>query len=59
MLLIVVPVTTPKHVVDHKWSIEVPEQSEYTWVSVGVFFLGEYVGGGAGGGAGDHSGQRC
>ena len=38
MMLVVVSVTTADHVVDHKWSIGVPELSSYTWLSKGVIF---------------------
>ena len=39
---VVVPMTEPDHVVDHKWSIGVPELSSYTWLSKGVIFQGEH-----------------
>ena len=47
-------VTTADHVVDHKWSVGVPEISSYLWVSIFVIFQGEHFGGGANGVAGDH-----
>ena len=51
---VVVLVTTPDHVVDHKWSVGVPELSSYTWLPKGVIFQGEHVSDGADGGASDH-----
>ena len=50
----VVPMTSPDHVVDHKWSVGVLRLSSYLWVSIFVIFQGEHFGGGADGGAGDH-----
>ena len=47
--------TTPDHMVDHEWSVEVPRFSQYIWVSIGAVFQGEYDGGGAYRGACDHS----
>ena len=54
VVLTVVPVTTVDHVVDHKWSIGVPELSSYTLLSKGVIFQGEHFGG-ASYGSSDHS----
>ena len=54
----VVLVTTPDHMVDHKWSVGVPRLGSQIWISKGVIFQGEQIGGGAGSGAdhdiGDH-----
>ena len=55
VVLVVMWVTTPDHVVDHKWSIEVPRLSSYIWISNDVIFQGEHFGGGADRGAGIHS----
>ena len=49
----VVPMTSPDHVVDHKWSVEVLRLSSYLWVSIFVIYQGERFDG-ADGGAGDH-----
>ena len=54
VVLMVVPVTTADHVVDHKWSVGVPELSSYIWLSKGVIFQGEHFGG-ASYGSSDHS----
>ena len=51
---VVVLVTTPDHVVDHKWSVGVPELSLYKRLSKGVIFQGEHVCGAVGRNAGDH-----
>ena len=51
---VVVLVTTPDHVVDHKWSVGVPGLSSYIWVSIVVIFQEEHVCGAAGRNAGDH-----
>ena len=53
VVLMVVPMTSPDHVVDHKWSVGVLRLSSYLWVSIFVIFQ-EHFGGGADGGAGDH-----
>ena len=55
VVLVVVRVTTPDHLVDHKWSIGVPRLSSYIWISNDVIFQGEHFGGGADRDAGDHS----
>ena len=54
VLLVVSPVTTDDHVVDHKWSVGVPGLSSYIWVSIVVIFQEEHVCGAAGRNAGDH-----
>ena len=54
VVLMVIPMTSPDHVVDHKWSVGVLRLSSYLWVSIFVIFQGEHFGGGADGGAGDH-----
>ena len=52
-------VTTPDHMVDHDWQIGVPRLSyPYNWVSKGVIFHKEQVGGGADGGTDDQSWPR-
>ena len=49
-------VTTSDHMVDHDWQIGVPRLSyPYNWVSKGVIFHKEQVGGGADGGTDDQS----
>ena len=49
-------VTTPDHMVDHDWSVGVPRLGyPYIWVSNGVIFHREHVGGGAGCGTGDRT----
>ena len=48
MVLVLIPVTSPDHVVDQKWSLGVPRLSLYILVSEKVIFLGEHNGGGAG-----------
>ena len=49
---------TPDQIIDHKWSVGVPRLGSQIWVSKGVIFQGEQIGGGAGSGAdhdiGDH-----
>ena len=52
---VVVPVTEPDHVVDHKWSIGVPRLSSYIWLSRGVIFQREHFYSDAGRGFGDQS----
>ena len=48
--------TTSDHMVDHDWSVGVPRLSyPYIWVSNGVIFHREHVGGGAGCGTGDQT----
>ena len=58
VVLVVMRVTTPDHLVDHKWSIGVPRLSSYIWISNDVIFQGEHFGGGADRGASDHSRPR-
>ena len=47
-------VTTPDHVVDHKWSVGGPGLGSYILVSIVVIFQGEHVCGAVGRNAGDH-----
>ena len=55
VVLVVVPVTTLDHVVDHNWSVGVPRLDKYILVSKYAIFRGEHVAGGASRLAGDHS----
>ena len=55
VVLVVVPVTTLDHVVDHNWSVGVPRLGKYIWVSKYAIFREKHVAGGTSRGADDHS----